>query len=115
MNLRVFYFFERRQELVLSTQPRWVAGAWVGTQLLPRLEGEDDFIGLLDDAGNVLQILRDPGSGDYWTELPMPERRMSYGKVVSADGLIELLGNLPRRFRPREFSDFRPQPWGSPP
>lgn len=115
MNLRVFYAFERGPQAVLSTAPRPFTSQGVCEQLLPWLTGGDDYIGLLDEADNLLQILREPQSDDYWIELPVAEQRLSYGKRVDAHGLAELLERLPRRFLLRELPDFHPRPWTAPP
>lgn len=111
MNLRVFYYFDRGPKEVISTSPIPLSSQQVCEQLLPWLIGGDDYIGLLDEADNLIQILREPQSDDYWIELPLCEARLSYGKRVNAQALVAILERLPRRFLPRELPEFRPRPW----
>lgn len=113
VNLLVFYYFEHSGEQVASTSPVLMSSDTVRSRLVARLEGDDDYIGLVDEEENTLQIMLVGGAGGYWVELPMAEERASYGKVVSSDELFEMLQRLPRRFRPRDFPDFRFRTWGS--
>lgn len=113
MNLRVFYYFERGPKEVPSTAPRRLSSEGVCESLLPWLVGGDDFIGLLDDADNLLQISREARSEDYWIELPQLEARLSYGERVSAQDLVAILARLPPRFRPQAFPSFRLRPWST--
>lgn len=115
MNLWVFYYFERGPKEVPSTSLHYLSSEGVCESLLPWLVGEDDYIGLLDEADNLLQILREPGTDDYWIELPQLEAHLSYGQRLSAQALTEILGKLPRRFRLGDFPAFRPRPWASRP
>ncbi|WP_242445724.1 hypothetical protein [Chromatium okenii] len=51
-------------------------------QLLPRLQGADDYLGLMD-ADNILQIFREPATvGGYWLELPLDAAKASYGREL---------------------------------
>ena len=113
MNLRVFYYFERGDDQVTSTSPLSMSRDAVRTRLIPRLEGEDDYIGLVDEAESTLQIMLAADTGEYWVELPVSDQHVSYGKVVSLDELVEIFQLLPRRFRPRDFPDFRLRAWGT--
>ena len=113
VNLRVFYYFERGDDQVTSTSPLSMSRDAVRTRLIPQLEGEDDYIGLVDEEENTLQIMLVADRAAYWIELPMSDQHASYGKVVSLDELVEILQLLPRRFRPRDFSDFQLRAWGT--
>lgn len=111
MNLRVFYYFEQGPQEVPSTAPLSLSSEGICESLLPWLMGGDDYIGLLDEADNLIQIMREPQSEDYWIELPQLESRLSYGQSLSGPALVDILGRLPRRFRLSEFPAFRPRPW----
>jgi hypothetical protein len=111
-HLRVFYFFERTGEQVKSSSPVTLSRLRVSERLLPRLEGEDDYLGLVDDADNVLQITRAPHGVGYRVELALTEERSCLGRTFSLSELTALLGALPPRFRPSAFPDFVVTHWG---
>ena len=80
-------------------------------QLLPRLQTEDDFIGLIDAAENTLQVLCEPSPDRYWLELPIDAARASYGRYVSFAELAEMIAALPQVFDRGAIPGLEYRPW----
>lgn len=113
MMCRVFYHLSALAEEVSSSRPVDLPSSRLWQDLVAWLQDEEDYIGLVDPADNVLQIMLDAGSNAYWVELPVADERMSYGQRLSGDELKELLERLPARFLRASFPRFAPRPWPS--
>ena len=111
MHYRVFYLFSRTGESVSSTSAVEMTAKAVCEQLLPRLQSEDDFIGLVDSADNILQILCEPTPDRYWVELPVDAARASYGCYVSFAELSDLVSSLPQVFERADIPGLEYRPW----
>lgn len=111
VNFKVFYFFSRFGDEVKSTLPVEMGQVEICALLLGRLREEDDYLGIVDDHENLLQILYEPASGRYWIEIPLLDQRASYGQYVSAEELTEFILRLPRRFRRPQFPGFEFREW----
>ena len=110
MYYRVFFHLTATGDDISSTQPLELPASRLWGDLICHIAGEDDYVGLMDTADNVLQFLRDP-SGGYWVELPIASERASFGRVMSDVEVKELLDALPPRFLPRHFPDFSRRNW----
>jgi hypothetical protein len=108
---RVFYYFERSGDSVSSVSAVEMSTREICDQLLGRLHEPDDFLGLLDAEGNVLQILREGGGDRYWVELPMDAAKASYGRHMCLAELQELLLGLTGIFDRRQIPGLRYKPW----
>jgi hypothetical protein len=111
MHYRVFYLFDRTGESVSSASALEMSARSIREQLLPRLQTEDDFLGIIDTQDNVLQILCEPGASRYWVELPMDAAKASYGRHMSLDELQELMRQLPKVFDIQEIPGLEYRPW----
>ena len=111
MHYRVFYLFARNGESVSSSSAVEMSVKDIREQILPRLHTEDDFIGLIDDADNTLQVLCESTPGRYWIELPMDAARASYGRQVGFSELSELIGSLPQVFDRADIPGLEYRPW----
>lgn len=80
-------------------------------QLLPRLQTEDDFLGILDPEDNVLQILCEPLEGRFWVELPLESAKASYGRHMALEELQNLLRQLPAVFDRQAIPGLEYRPW----
>ena len=107
----VFYYLERAETEVSSAAPVVLSTESVTDQLVPGLEGADDFIGLIDGWENLLQVMLDADSGGYWVELPDHERRISYRRRMSRAEVVAFLRRLPARLEPAAFPDFEEHRW----
>ncbi len=83
MHYRVFYCLERCGGSVSSASAVEMSARTICEQLLPRLQAEDDYLGIIDPKENILQILCERDAGRYWVELPMDAAKASYGKHMS--------------------------------
>lgn len=110
MLYRTFFHLAALGEDVSSAEPLSIPGDRLWDDLVTELSGEDDFVGLIDNDENVLQILPEAG-GTYWVELPRFAERTSFGRSMSAEELQTLLTRLPARFTLRSFPDFERRPW----
>lgn len=111
MHYRVFYMFERSGESVSSASALEVSSRIIREQLLPRLQGEDDFLGIIDQEENTLQILCEPGLSRYWVELPLDAAKASYGRHMDFAQLQELIRDLPPVFDRDAFPGLEYRPW----
>ncbi|NCA71338.1 MAG: hypothetical protein EOM91_14805 [Sphingobacteriia bacterium] len=111
MHYRVFYLFERLGESVSSASALEVTSREIGEQLLPRLQQEDDYLGIIDHQDNTLQILCEPGTGRYWVELPLDAAKASYGCHMDLAALQELIKNLPAVFEREAIPGLEYRPW----
>jgi hypothetical protein len=111
MHYRVFYLFARAGESVSSASAVEMTARAIREQLLPRLQTEDDFIGLIDGADNVLQVLCEPTPDRYWVELPIDAARASYGRYVSFSELGDLIATLPQVFGSASIPGLEYRPW----
>ena len=111
MHYRVFYFFERSGETVSSASPVEMSAKSIREQLLRRFHSEDDYLGIIDEADNTLQILREPGEDRYWVELPMEEARASYGRYMVLAEVEELLLALPGVLDRNAIPGMEYRPW----
>lgn len=111
MHYRVFYLFARTGESVSSASAVDMSAKAIREQLLPRLQTEDDFIGLMDAADNTLQVLCEPTPDRYWVELPIDAARASYGRYVSFAELSALIATLPRVFDRAAIPGLEYRPW----
>lgn len=111
MICRVFFHLSDVNEEIPSSRPLDMSAAQVWTEIVPHLLTEDDYVGLVDGADNVLQILGTAERADYWVELPLAEERASLGRVMTAEELKVFLDKLPSSFKPRNFPDFERRGW----
>lgn len=66
--------------------------------LLRHLAHDGDFVGVVDDAGTVLQVAYVLESKAYWIEIPDPARGGSHGCQLSLEQTTAVFENLPTRF-----------------
>jgi hypothetical protein len=111
MHYRVFYLFERSGDAVSSARALEVSRREIREQLLPRLQHEDDYLGIIDAADNTLQILREPGLARYWVELPIDDAKASYGKHMDLAELEALIQDLPSVFDHSAIPGLEYRPW----
>jgi uncharacterized membrane protein YgcG len=111
MHYRVFYLFNRTGESVSSASAVEMSAKAIREQLLPRLRTEDDFIGLIDAADNILQVLCESTPNRFWVELPVDAARASYGRYVSFSELAELISDLPQVFDRADIPSLEYRPW----
>ena len=111
MHYRVYYLFERSGESVSSASALEVSSREIREQLLPRLQHEDDYLGIIDQAENTLQILREPGSIRYWVELPLDAAKASYGRHMNFDEVDQLIRELPSVFDRDAIPGLEYRPW----
>ena len=111
MHYRVFYLFERSNETVSSVNAIEMSMRSICEQLLPRLQTEDDYLGLLDAQDNVLQIFRIAAGAAYWLELPIDAAKASYGRRLELAKLHPLLLGLPGVFNRDDIPGLEYRPW----
>ena len=111
MSYRVFYFFKRSGESVSSANAVEMSTHDIRAKLLGHLCGMDDYLGILDVEGNVLQILYEPSRERFWVELPMDAAKASYGCHMDMAGLEDLIQTLPRIFDPDSIQGLDYRPW----
>ncbi|MBK1701034.1 hypothetical protein [Thiococcus pfennigii] len=111
MHYRVFYYFARSQEVISSASAVEMSARAIRERLVPRLQSEDDYLGILDAEDQVLQILREPGGERYWVEIPLDAAKASYGRHMSLGELNELLAALPGRFEQDQIPGLSYRPW----
>lgn len=111
MHYRVFYLFDRSGESVSSASAVEMSSRAIREQLIPRLQTEDDFLGIIDAEENILQILPDPKRQRYWVELPMDAAKASYGRHMSLGEVDELIREMPVLFQRDAIPGLQYRPW----
>lgn len=111
MHYRVFYLFERSGECVSSASAVAMSPRAIREQLIPRLQTEDDFLGIIDAEENILQILPEPGQQRYWVELPMDAAKASYGRHMSLAEVEALVREMPVLFQREAIPGLQYRPW----
>ncbi|MBK1717161.1 hypothetical protein [Thiocystis violacea] len=111
MHYRVFYLFDRSGESISSASAVEMSARAICEQLLPRLQSEDDYLGIIDAKENTMQILCEPGSDRYWVELPIDAAKASYGRYLGLDELKELMMSLPQVFDRAVIPGLEYRPW----
>lgn len=111
MHYRVFYLFDRSGESVSSASAVEMSARAIREQLLPRLQTEDDYLGIIDSQENVLQILCEPAASRYWVELPIDAAKASYGRHMAYADLQALMLSLPEVFDREAIPGLEYRPW----
>ena len=70
-----------------------------------------DYLGLVDEEGQSLQILYDAGKNLYWAETPCEVKRISYGQEFSREAMLDFIHRLPLRFSPSIFESPQALTW----
>ncbi|MBK1653464.1 hypothetical protein [Allochromatium vinosum] len=111
MHYRVFYLFDRSGEAISSASAVEMSAKAICEQLLPRLQTEDDYLGLIDTQETILQILYEPSRHRYWVELPVDAAKASYGRYMELDALKECILTLPDVFERESIPGLEYRPW----
>ena len=111
MHYRVFYLFDRSGESISSASSVEMSAREICEQLIPRLQSEDDYLGIIDVQENTLQILCEPGSCRYWVELPIDAAKASYGRYLDIEELKGLMMELPEVFDRGAIPGLEYRPW----
>lgn len=111
MQYRVFYLFERTGESLSSIRPIEMSAKAICEELLPRLQTEDDYLGLIDARDAVLQILYEPVEDRYWVELPIEAAKASYGRYMVLEELKAFVLALPEFFDRASIPGLEYRPW----
>lgn len=111
MRYRVYYLFDRTGESISSASALEMGARAIREQLLPRLQTEDDYLGIIDHQDNVLQILCEPAAARFWVELPMDTAKASYGRHMRLAELQELLRQLPAVLDREAIPGLEYRPW----
>lgn len=110
MDYRVFFRFGASGAQISSAKAVEMSCDEIRDKLLERLVSEGDYLGLIDDRDQVLQICLEL-DGRYWVELPLDSVQASYGCYMDLDELEGLLEKLPERFEYRRFPNMQYKPW----
>lgn len=111
MHYKVFYFFERSGETVSSARAVEMSAKDICEQLLGRLQGGDDYLGIVDARENVLQILCEPGGERCWVEMPIEAAKASFGRHMSMAEVGQLLRSLPQVIDRERIPGLCYKPW----
>lgn len=111
MHYRVYYLFDRTGESISSVSALEMSARTIREQLLPRLQTEDDYLGIIDPQDNVLQILCEPTAGRFWVELPLDAAKASYGRHMGLEEVQDLLRQLPSVFDREAIPGLEYRPW----
>lgn len=111
MHYRVFYLFERSGESISSANAVEMSARTICEQLLPRLQSEDDYLGLIDAEDTMLQILCESAADRYWVELPIDAAKASYGRYINIEQLQALILALPAVFDRASIPGLEYRPW----
>ncbi|MBE9608140.1 DUF6891 domain-containing protein [Chitinilyticum piscinae] len=108
--LRCFYCFNEDEVVVDEEDGERRTALAVINGLLTRIHAVGDYCGVVDAAGNTLQLIMED-NGELWIEIPRPELQGSLGRFASAAEITTIFLNLPPRFVPEAFTGFAFQSW----
>ncbi len=111
MHYRVFYYFARSQEALSSASAVEMTARAIREQLLPRLQSEDDYLGIIDAEDNILQILCEPGTERYWVEIPIDAAKASYGRHMTYAEMEDFVASLPQILDQDRIPGLSYRPW----
>ncbi len=112
MHYRVFYLFDRTGEAVSSASAVEMSAQVIREQLLPRFQTEDDYLGIIDQWDNTLQILLEPRDEvRFWVELPVDAARASYGRHMTLEEVRDFMRRLPQVFDRKSIPGLAYRPW----
>lgn len=100
MKFRVFYCFYATDDYVPAESAISMSVDDVISELLPRVESDGDFVGLVDSAGTAFQIMneddapRSPAKR-FRLDIPAPDEGGSYSREVHWAGVEEIVRALP--------------------
>ncbi|MFT5523210.1 MAG: hypothetical protein ACI9HK_001156 [Pirellulaceae bacterium] len=90
----VFYMCYSTEANVDSEVPVPMDSAEIGAAFREHVREQDDFFGVVDAGGVVLQVMRNVHNR-CWIEIPSQRKQGSYGRHTTIDEARELLANLP--------------------
>ena len=111
MHYRAFFSLERSGESVSSATAADMTVREICEPLLPRLQSDDDYIGLIDAGDTVLQLTCEPGGERFWVEIPLDAAKASYGCHANREELGALIGSLPGVFDQAMIPALKYRPW----
>lgn len=108
---RVFYCFYGPDIAAEQEDGVFKTAAEIVNELFGQIRSDGDFVGLLDEEGNTLQMIYEQQEGHYWVEVPVVAEQGSYGRAGSAAEMTELFLQLPVLFVPAAFPGFQFVSW----
>jgi hypothetical protein len=108
---KVFYTFLESRRGVSSDAPVTMSLEEVCTDLFPRLQHHDDFLGLVDQDGGCFQIQI---YGGFLLDVPLPSRQGSLELLVDEKEALQRLKRIPKKITAEAFPDFTFEPWPPP-
>ncbi len=111
MHYRVYYLFSRFGESISSASAVEMSARNICEQLLPRLQSEDDFLGIMDSAEHTLQILCEREADRFWVEMPMEAANASYGTYMNLMELRAFVAKIPALFDSQVIPGMVYRPW----
>jgi hypothetical protein len=110
MLFTTFYTSYSLQKSVSSAAPETLDGDRIKYLLQEGVRGEDDFLGIIDKEGRVLQFMVRQ-TGGYLAEIVQPEEKCSLQQTLSASELIAFMDNLPSNLANLDLSGFSLEHW----
>ena len=110
MAYRIFFQCYGSGEAVLSTAPVAVDLRRLLRLVEDKLREPDDYLGLMDTEGQVLQIQK-TGEDRYQVEVPDFDRRCGLCRPFTRAVLGEWLEDLPEDFSRMDLEAFTEEPW----
>ena len=107
----VFYCFHGNNEMIASDLPLSMDLDEVVSRLLPKLISDSDFLGIVNSNGVTLQFMYHKAGNRFWMEIPVPEKRGSYGSYLSPAELHARVESLPSGFSISTFPELQFQSW----
>ena len=112
MKFRVFYYLHNSPEdEVTAEQGVEMEHADIYTELFGGLEVHNDFFGMVDAQGAILQVMYHEEKDSYWFEIPVESEGGSYGRFIDFDEAVDFIKRLPSTFEVARFPSFEFEPW----
>lgn len=106
--MRIFYWCQSSGACVESKNPVVAQTEELASLAQQMLRQEADHFGMIDEQDTTLQFRHE--NGEIWMEIPAPQERGSYGRVLPLEDLPSIIASVKVPFR-KEDLDLTFQPW----
>lgn len=114
MRYDVYYALYDRGQSVASDNPVSMEPDAIAGEILAAMDGDGDYMGVLDSDGTALQFVYEQEEDRFWVEIPLLDQRASHGCQRTYEQCVALLKDLPGTFKLQAFPDFAYYPWQNP-
>ena len=110
MEYKVFYLNYKNNEEIPSSSPKTMTKENILEKIEILNEHNDNFLGIIDSNNVTLQFRVDTESR-IWAEIPIPEKKGSYGAKIEYHEVVTILKDLDGYIDKNSYSNFEFTSW----